>query len=171
MSELLPCPFCGGNFIVACRTNDKSKYVVMCNETDCQMEVLTDQFDTRSEAVAAWNTRTPTTSAIEAAKTAAEEILDWLNFDCALDEVKENIEAVTYIISKHLPDARAVDGDAREAVLRMALTAIAKDDDLECRCGVPPYTDGEPCPKCTAIQALDFDAAAAITATNKGVDQ
>lgn len=37
---------------------------------------------------------------------------------------------------------------------RLALTAIAKDEALPCRCGEEPYTDGEECPTCTAETAL-----------------
>lgn len=38
--------------------------------------------------------------------------------------------------------------------LRAALRAIAYDDELECRCGTPPYDNGVYCPKCTAYFAL-----------------
>lgn len=37
---------------------------------------------------------------------------------------------------------------------RLALTAIGKDEALPCRCGTDPYTDGEECPKCTALSVL-----------------
>ena len=40
---------------------------------------------------------------------------------------------------------------ALESLNRMAWRAIANDPALKCRCGVEPYTDGEPCPKCWAI--------------------
>ena len=38
---------------------------------------------------------------------------------------------------------------------RLALAAIANDERLPCRCGID-YTDGEPCPKCTAAEALEM---------------
>lgn len=39
---------------------------------------------------------------------------------------------------------------------RLALTAIGRDDALVCRCGHEPYTDGEECPACTALAALEI---------------
>lgn len=39
--------------------------------------------------------------------------------------------------------------------LRMVLCCFARDIDLECRCGEPPYEDGEECPRCLAIDAMD----------------
>ena len=40
---------------------------------------------------------------------------------------------------------------------RLALKSIANDDALECRCGNDPYTDGEECPRCTAIAVLEVE--------------
>jgi hypothetical protein len=39
-------------------------------------------------------------------------------------------------------------------IMRMALEAIAGDEHLECRCGSEPYTDGELCPRCFAVDLL-----------------
>jgi hypothetical protein len=52
---------------------------------------------------------------------------------------------------------------------RLALVAIAKDEALECRCGDDPYTDGEECPKCTALLALEtaIDAARSADAARE----
>jgi hypothetical protein len=41
-----------------------------------------------------------------------------------------------------------------ETIYMLALSAIAKDENLKCECGYAPYVDGEECPKCTAASAL-----------------
>ena len=52
MSELLPCPFCGGE--ASKRLFYKGKYRVHCNVCDAHSG---DVCDTEAEAIAAWNTR------------------------------------------------------------------------------------------------------------------
>jgi len=44
------------------------------------------------------------------------------------------------------------------SIYKMALSAIAKDKYLKCKCGEYPYEDGEYCPKCTARFALQADS-------------
>lgn len=54
-SELLPCPFCGGEaeILTAESMNGGYLFGIMCN--DCRSRG--DVYDTEAEAVAAWNTR------------------------------------------------------------------------------------------------------------------
>lgn len=52
-AALLPCPFCGGASI-ACESPRKTSWRVMCH-ADCD---IFGDFDTREEAIAAWNRRT-----------------------------------------------------------------------------------------------------------------
>lgn len=55
MSELLPCPFCGGEveMLTAESMNGGYLFGIMCN--DCRSRG--DVYDTEAEAIAAWNTR------------------------------------------------------------------------------------------------------------------
>lgn len=58
LTGLLPCPFCGGNFIVVTRVSkEPEQWSVMCNESDCHMDVATYD-ETIEEAKKLWNTRT-----------------------------------------------------------------------------------------------------------------
>lgn len=52
MTELLPCPFCGGE--ASKRLFYKGKYRVHCNVCDAHSG---DVCDTEADAIAAWNTR------------------------------------------------------------------------------------------------------------------
>ena len=49
---------------------------------------------------------------------------------------------------------------AKEQILAAASMAgwycLAADDDLTCRCGEEPYTDGEPCPACWALEMFEM---------------
>lgn len=55
MSELKPCPFCGGEaeMLTAESMHGGNLYGVMCNCCACR----TDVFDNEAEAIAAWNTQ------------------------------------------------------------------------------------------------------------------
>lgn len=53
MSELKPCPFCGGRAVVRAFTISRS-FVVCCE--DCPIGFLVP-YDSEEEAVEAWNTR------------------------------------------------------------------------------------------------------------------
>lgn len=55
MSELKPCPFCGGEaeMLTAESMHGGNLYGVMCNCCACR----TDVFDNEAEAIEAWNTR------------------------------------------------------------------------------------------------------------------
>ena len=52
MSELLPCPFCGGE--AHTYRTIAQRYCAICNEPFC---ANVGPFDTEAEAIAAWNTR------------------------------------------------------------------------------------------------------------------
>jgi len=55
MTELLPCPFCGGEaeILTAESMNGGYLFGIMCN--DCRSRG--DVYDTEAEAIEAWNTR------------------------------------------------------------------------------------------------------------------
>lgn len=58
--ELLPCPFCGGKYVVAQQNGLKADktwawWEVVCH--DCDISVR--PFDDRNQAIAAWDRRTP----------------------------------------------------------------------------------------------------------------
>jgi Lar family restriction alleviation protein len=55
MSELLPCPFCGGEVEILTAESMNGGYLfgIMCN--DCRSRG--DVYDTEAEAIAAWNSR------------------------------------------------------------------------------------------------------------------
>lgn len=60
-TELLSCPFCGGeaSFKKCWNFDDESPsgYFVWCHGNDCVVEPMTEDFKEESEAIAAWNTR------------------------------------------------------------------------------------------------------------------
>ena len=61
MSELLPCPSCGGEAELCTwyggGEHCETVFTVMCDNDDCPMDVKTFDFHTEAEAIAAWNTR------------------------------------------------------------------------------------------------------------------
>lgn len=61
MVELLPCPFCGveGELFTyyGGGKHNETVYMVMCNNDDCSMNVLTPDCLTEAQAIAAWNSR------------------------------------------------------------------------------------------------------------------
>lgn len=56
MTDLQPCPFCGGKPTIEEGANDLP-WVVGCRNSDCLVLCDVDGADTNREAVAAWNTR------------------------------------------------------------------------------------------------------------------
>lgn len=54
MSELKPCPFCGGDAVVRPLTISRS-FLVCCNDCPAGMVL---PYDSEAEAIEAWNTRT-----------------------------------------------------------------------------------------------------------------
>ena len=60
--DLKPCPFCGGDKNIICRTDydGGDAYAVSCRYSDCHGHIFTlghGYFSMKEEAVAAWNTR------------------------------------------------------------------------------------------------------------------
>ncbi len=40
-------------------------------------------------------------------------------------------------------------------IQQLAVAAVARDPNYECHCGDEPYTNGEMCPKCFCIYAME----------------
>lgn len=61
MSELKPCPFCGGEAeLVPTRETTVREWFVTCGNLECNvLACLTNRYYTEAEAIAAWNTRAP----------------------------------------------------------------------------------------------------------------
>lgn len=61
MSELLPCPFCGGEAELHptydMDTSEVDGWFVWCNNKECECAPETREHFTEAEAIAAWNTR------------------------------------------------------------------------------------------------------------------
>jgi Lar family restriction alleviation protein len=60
--ELKPCPFCGGDKNVICKTDydGRDSYAVSCRYPDCHGAIFTlgyGYFSTKDEAISAWNDR------------------------------------------------------------------------------------------------------------------
>jgi Lar family restriction alleviation protein len=78
--ELKPCPFCGGNKTVICKTDygDGDAYAVSCRYHECHGAIFTlgyGYFHTEAEAIAEWNTRAVDPAAIrEAALREAAQL-------------------------------------------------------------------------------------------------
>lgn len=54
MSELKPCPFCGGEAHIV---KDFGEYRVLCLLVDCKVNPISHYRETEKEAIEAWNTR------------------------------------------------------------------------------------------------------------------
>ena len=61
MSELKPCPFCGGEALVQptydIDTNECDGFFAWCSNYDCECKPQTRDYLTEAEAIAAWNAR------------------------------------------------------------------------------------------------------------------
>ena len=75
MSELLPCPFCGGEAEVV--TGLIGGYNVACMRVDCDLSPITRGCATEAEAIAAWNSRADYHGYEQAAIEAWESIKAW----------------------------------------------------------------------------------------------
>ena len=64
MTELLPCPFCGGEAELHASydmdTNEVDGWFAWCNNEQCECKPETNEYFTEAEAIAAWNTRAET---------------------------------------------------------------------------------------------------------------
>lgn len=61
MTELLPCPFCGGkaelHALHDIRTDEVDGWFVWCSKDNaCAIQPMTGDYNTEAEAIAAWNT-------------------------------------------------------------------------------------------------------------------
>jgi hypothetical protein len=54
---LLPCPFCGDEYNMDVEKRFDGDFFVECGNMDCEVQPITNDFSTKKEAVAAWNTR------------------------------------------------------------------------------------------------------------------
>ena len=54
MTELKPCPFCGGEATVQ---EWEGGYYIECLNPDCDVSPATADFDAEKEAIVAWNRR------------------------------------------------------------------------------------------------------------------
>lgn len=70
MTELKPCPFCGGEAELHptydMDTNEVDGWFVWCNNDTCECKPETWQFFTEAEAIAVWNTRAERTCHVKA---------------------------------------------------------------------------------------------------------
>lgn len=59
MSELKPCPFCGGEVEIEIHEDiaRRIKYGVECRNADCDVQPLTAWYADKDECVEAWNRR------------------------------------------------------------------------------------------------------------------
>ena len=71
MTDLLNCPFCGGNASTF-EDYDSSAWEASCFNGDCRVEPHVWE-KTKAEAIAAWNDRTPD-PAVQALAEAAREV-------------------------------------------------------------------------------------------------
>jgi len=60
--ELKPCPFCGTNVLSVAKISstgpvEEWPWVVSCESGNCAIGPITNDYATRDEAIAAWNTR------------------------------------------------------------------------------------------------------------------
>lgn len=87
MSELLPCPFCGGEAELQpsydMDTGEVDGWFVWCNNKECECAPETREHFTEAEAITAWNTRAERTCKDISGK-------NWWAFECS--ECGEMIE-------------------------------------------------------------------------------
>ena len=85
MSELLPCPFCGGEAaLVPTLETTVREWFVTCSNLECSvLACRTKRYYTEAEAIAAWNTRAERTCRNISGK-------NWWAFECS--ECGEMIE-------------------------------------------------------------------------------
>ena len=69
--DLKPCPFCGGDKLIICETDfgfeEQTVYAVSCRYPECHGGIYAlshGNFETKDEAIAAWNTRAVDPAAI-----------------------------------------------------------------------------------------------------------
>ena len=93
MSELLPCPFCGGEATIYpsydTTENEIDGWFIGCEHMKCTGHPETDQFFTKAEAIEAWNTR--------AERTCYSELSDsWECSECGGVDAYSSAELINY---------------------------------------------------------------------------
>lgn len=83
--KLLPCPFCGSEGIVLPQGNPKKlSWAAECGEilryedSKCDVEPCTEDFDTKEEAVKTWNTRADNTQRYKEQDERVKSLLETL---------------------------------------------------------------------------------------------
>lgn len=117
MSDLKPCPYCGGEAHLSADTSRRSAYFIGCETEECSGLMM--WAERKDVAIAAWNTRTIDPAAIrEAALREAEKALrDWqdaLNanrFPETAITVGVAADAILDLIDKPTPDHSATPGN------------------------------------------------------------
>lgn len=84
-ANLKPCPFCGGDKLIICKTDfgfeEQTVYAVSCRYPECHGGIYAlshGNFETKDEAIAAWNTRAETA---EAKLAKAVKLIDAFNYE------------------------------------------------------------------------------------------
>lgn len=86
MSELLTCPFCGGEAVLHptydMDTGAVDGWFAWCDNGTCECKPETGQFFTEAEAIAAWNTRAERTCKAIARQTPTGTTKGYICSDC-----------------------------------------------------------------------------------------
>lgn len=105
MSELLPCPFCGGeaNTLHKPHVIDM-RYSVGCNDDECRGFIgLSWLYKTEAEAVAAWNTRADTEYGAVPATEENMAKYGWVRertCECIAEYAKSPIDGKTIVLHR-----------------------------------------------------------------------
>ena len=73
--RLLSCPFCGGEGEV--HEYNSFWYKVGCNNQKCFLYITAQVFNSKEEAIEAWNTRKPMQNIVERIEAECKEITKW----------------------------------------------------------------------------------------------
>ena len=96
MSELKPCPWCGGTpEVLDCDWGDMVEYRVDCLVVDCLVNPSSNHFATKAEAVEAWNTRAERTCELEElARDMYKAIVTMIAIPGYADAHRSELEAI-----------------------------------------------------------------------------
>jgi Lar family restriction alleviation protein len=97
--DLKPCPFCGGDKNVICKTDydGRDAYAVSCRYHECHGAIFTlgyGYFSNKDDAIAAWNTRAVDPAAIREAALREAAAVAWIYGYEFTDVVQERILAL-----------------------------------------------------------------------------